>query len=271
VAPGARTEAAHPGNGAVDPLAPAILMQGVALEVADAAAAVSPVRLLHEIDLHVPSGGLLHILGPSGAGKSSLIRLINRLDEATSGSVDVLGRRVQEWPVRELRRRVAIAFQESSLLGLTVRENLSLPFELGGSKPPDLDRRVGEALGLAGLGPEMLDRDATRLSVGQKQRVALARALIGEPEVLLLDEPTSGLDPRTAERLLDSIAGIREGRRLSIVMVTHRLEEARRLGGDLVVLIEGRVEAHGAVEAVVASPPNGRVRHFLSGDDDATG
>jgi len=246
-------------------------MQGVALEIADDSEAAPPVRLLDEIELQVPSGGLLHVLGPSGAGKSSLIRLINRLDEATSGSVEVLGRPVQEWPVRELRRRVAMAFQESSLLGLTVRENLRLPFELGGAKPSDLDRRVEDALGLTGLGPEMLDRDATRLSVGQKQRVALARALIGEPDVLLLDEPTSGLDPRTAERLLDSIAGIRKRRRLSLVMVTHRLEEARRLGGDLVVLIEGRLEAHGAVEAVVASPPNDRVRHFLSGDGDATG
>lgn len=246
-------------------------MRGVAREVADDTGAGSTVRLLDDVDLEVARGGLLHVVGPSGAGKSTLVRLINRMDEATAGSIDVLGQPISAWPVRELRQRVAMAFQESSLLGMSVRRNLRLRFDLCGDAPSDLDERISSVLDLVGLGGEVLERDASRLSVGQKQRVALGRALIGEPDVLLLDEPTSGLDPRLAEQLLDRLSEIRESRELTMVMVTHRFEEARRMGGELAVIIDGRIEASGTVEAVIAQTANARVRRFLLGDEDATG
>lgn len=246
-------------------------MRGVVREVVDDTREGTPVRLLDRVDLQVARGGLLHVVGPSGAGKSTLVRLINRMDEATDGSIDVLGRPISSWPVRELRRRVAMAFQESSLLGISVRQNLRLRFDLCGDPPPDLDERIAGVLDLVGLGDEVLDRDASRLSVGQKQRVALGRALIGEPDVLLLDEPTSSLDPRLAEQLLDRLTSIRRTRELTMVMVTHRFEEARRMGGDLAVVIDGRIEAFGTVESVIGQTTNERVRRFLVGDDDAAG
>lgn len=246
-------------------------MRGVVREVVDDTREGTPVRLLDRVDLEVARGGLLHVVGPSGAGKSTLVRLINRMDEATDGSIDVLGRPISSWPVRELRRRVAMAFQESSLLGMSVRQNLRLRFDLCGDPPPDLDQRMAGVLDLVGLGEEVLDRDASRLSVGQKQRVALGRALIGEPDVLLLDEPTSSLDPRLAEQLLDRLTSIRRTRELTMVMVTHRFEEARRMGGDLAVMIDGRIEAFGTVESVIGQTTNERVRRFLLGDDDAAG
>lgn len=246
-------------------------MRGVVREVVDDTGAASTVRLLDDVGLEVTRGGLLHVVGPSGAGKSTLVRLINRMDEATAGSIDVLGQPISAWPVRELRQRVAMAFQESSLLGMSVRRNLRLRFDLCGDTPSDLDERIGGVLDLVGLDDEVLERDASQLSVGQKQRVALGRALIGEPDVLLLDEPTSGLDPRLAEQLLDRLGEIRESRELTMVMVTHRLEEARRMGGELAVIIDGRIEASGAVEAVIAQTANARVRQFLLGDEDATG
>jgi ABC-type methionine transport system ATPase subunit len=246
-------------------------MRGVVREVADDTREGASVRLLDRVDLEVARGGLLHVVGPSGAGKSTLVRLINRMDEATDGSIDVLGRPISSWPVRELRRRVAMAFQESSLLGISVRQNLRLRFDLCGAPPPDLDQRMAGVLDLVGLGEEVLDRDASRLSVGQKQRVALGRALIGEPDVLLLDEPTSSLDPRLAEQLLDRLTSIRRTRELTMVMVTHRFEEARRMGGDLAVMIDGRIEAFGTVESVIGQTTNERVRRFLLGDDDAAG
>jgi len=246
-------------------------MRGVVREVADDTSEGTPVRLLDRVDLEVARGGLLHVVGPSGAGKSTLVRLINRMDEATDGSIDVLGRPISSWPVRELRQRVAMAFQESSLLGMPVRQNLRLRFDLCGDPPPDLDERMAGVLDLVGLDDEVLDRDASRLSVGQKQRVALGRALIGEPDVLLLDEPTSSLDPRLAEQLLDRLTSIRRTRELTMVMVTHRFEEARRMGGDLAVMIDGRIEAFGTVESVIGQTTNQRVRRFLLGDDDAAG
>ena len=246
-------------------------MRGVVREVADDTSEGTPVRLLDRVDLEVARGGLLHVVGPSGAGKSTLVRLINRMDEATDGSIDVLGRPISSWPVRELRQRVAMAFQESSLLGMSVRQNLRLRFDLCGDPPPDLDERMAGVLDLVGLDDEVLDRDASRLSVGQKQRVALGRALIGEPDVLLLDEPTSSLDPRLAEQLLDRLTSIRRTRELTMVMVTHRFEEARRMGGDLSVMIDGRIEAFGTVESVIGQTANEHVRRFLLGDDDAAG
>ena len=246
-------------------------MRGVVREVVDDTRRGTPVRLLDRVDLEVARGGLLHVVGPSGAGKSTLVRLINRMDEATDGSIDVLGRPISSWPVRELRRRVAMAFQESSLLGISVRQNLRLRFDLCGDPPTDLDERMAGVLDLVGLDDEVLDRDASRLSVGQKQRVALGRALIGEPDVLLLDEPTSSLDPRLAEQLLDRLTSIRRARELTMVMVTHRFEEARRMGGDLAVMIDGRIEAFGTVESVIGQTTNQRVRRFLLGDDDAAG
>jgi D-methionine transport system ATP-binding protein len=246
-------------------------MRGVVREVADDLRDGAPVRLLDGIDLEVPRGGLLHVVGPSGAGKSTLVRLINRMDEVTAGSLEVLGRPIASWPVRELRRRVAMAFQEASLLGMSVQQNLQLPFDLCGERPSDLDERMAGVLDLVGLGTDLLERDASRLSVGQKQRVALGRALIGEPDVLLLDEPTSGLDPRLAEQLLDHLSAIRRKRELTMVMVTHRFEEARRMGGEMAVMIDSRLEASGPVESVIGQPASERVRRFLRGDDDASG
>jgi ABC-type methionine transport system ATPase subunit len=240
-------------------------MRGVARAVPDGGG--GRVRLLDGIDLELSRGGVLHIAGPSGAGKSSLIRLINRLDEATAGTVEVLGRPLGDWPIGDLRRRVSMVFQESSLLGLSVRENLKLPFELVHRIPDDLDARIDEMLTLAELDREFLERDASQLSVGQKQRVALARALIGGPEILLMDEPTSGLDPRTARRLLDRVGTVCRVRGLTLVMVTHRLEEAQRMGGRLAVVIDGRIAAEGEVDAVIERPANEAVRDFLTRED----
>ena len=220
-------------------------------------------RILDDIHLTVPRGGLLHVVGPSGAGKSSLIRLINRLDEATAGRIEVLGRPLETWPPRDLRRCVAMVFQEPSLLGLTIRENLQLPFHLNGPMPHDIDARIEQALNLAALEATLLDRDAAQLSVGQKQRATLARALITEPQILLLDEPTAGLDARAAEQLLQSVADLRRTRAMSIVMVTHRITEARMLGGDMLVLIDGRIAAKDEAERLLAAPPAGAVGELL--------
>jgi ABC-type methionine transport system ATPase subunit len=249
----------------------AVFMQGVVREVRSGGNAGSKrVRLLDSVDLTVASGAFLNIVGPSGSGKSSLIRLVNRLDEATGGRVEVLGKPITEWPVRELRRRVGMAFQEPSLLGMIVRDNLRLPFQLCGDTPDDIEDRMSESLEDAEVPDAWLDRDDSQLSVGQKQRVALARALISRPDVLLLDEPTSSLDPRTAERLLDRLVRIRERRHLTMMMVTHRLSEASRMGGDLAVLIDGRVDSIGPVDGIIANPPTEASGRFLHGDDHDT-
>ncbi|MFA7237876.1 MAG: ATP-binding cassette domain-containing protein [Phycisphaeraceae bacterium] len=249
---------------------------------------IGDAAILIDISLSVATGETLHIVGPSGSGKSSLLRLLNRLDEVSrpasgdgpasgdtsgdtsgGGGITILDRLIADWPIRELRRSVSMVLQEPSLLGLTVRENLMLPFTLVNEKPADIDPRVTRALQRVGLDPAMADRVADQLSVGQKQRVTLARALMVEPRILLLDEPTASVDVRTAGQLLQQIQRLAAESHLTVVMVTHRLEEARKMGGRLAVLIAGRLEAIGPVEQVFADPPNETVRAFLHGEHHA--
>jgi UDP-glucose/iron transport system ATP-binding protein len=237
--------------------APVFELRGVGRALPDGRA------LLADVHLSVARGGVLTIAGPSGAGKSTLIRLLNRLDYPSTGELRVLGRPCGGWPVRELRRRVAMVFQEPTLLGLTVRENLLLPFRLRGALPPGLDARIEAALAAAELSGELLSRDADGLSVGQKQRVALARALIAQPEALLLDEPTAALDPGTAERMLEGLARLNRETGLTLVMTSHRFGEVRLLGGRLAVLMAGRLVAEGPVPELLDHPPTPELAAFL--------
>ncbi len=222
--------------------------------------------ILEGVNLTVERGTVLQLVGPSGSGKTSLIRLVNRLDESTTGTIDVLGRSIRDWAPCELRQRVSIVFQEPTLLGLSVRENLRLPMEFAGAGSEDgYEFRMERALKLAGLEADWMERDESELSVGQKQRVSLARSLMTEPDVLLLDEPTSGLDPRSAESLLDRLRGVHEESGLTMIIVTHRLDEVRRLGGRMAVMISGGVAAEGEVSELTDNPPAGPIRDFLVG------
>lgn len=219
--------------------------------------------LLRDLSFSLPRGGVLVLAGPSGAGKSTLLRLANRLDETNGGEITVLGRKLRDWPVRELRRRVALVFQEPNLLGLTVRENLLLPWRYQGHTPTDSEPRMREALKAFDLDGNLLDRSEGDLSVGQKQRVCLARSLIENPELVLLDEPTAALDPPTANLVLAYLRDRIAKDNLTVVLGTHRLEEARMLGGHMAVLLAGRIEAFGATEALLAHPPEGPGGAFL--------
>jgi putative ABC transport system ATP-binding protein len=147
----------------------------------------------------------------------------------------------------------------------TVRDNLRLrPADTPGDFS---DARLGAGLADVGLDPDVLDRDAATLSGGEKQRVTIARALLRHPQALLLDEPTSALDPPNVTRVVDTIARLREERGLSIIAVTHQPELARRLGGGLLYLVAGRVQAY-EPPVDVASPAviDARLYAFLAGE-----
>ncbi len=227
----------------------------------------SGTTLLDGVDLEVEAGAVLQIVGPSGAGKTTLLRLVNRLDDASSGTVEALGRPVRDWPPQLLRQRVGMMFQEPSLLERSVRDTLALPLELDGGESMQATARLEAATALAGLDTAWLDRDARQLSTGQKQLVCLARTLVHAPDLLLLDEPTAGLDPRTAERLLQRLAALNRDRGTTLLLVTHRLDEAPKLGGRLCVMIGGRIAAIGETERLLANPPAGPVADFLRGVD----
>jgi putative ABC transport system ATP-binding protein len=224
------------------------------------------VHTLDGIDLDIPAGEVVALVGPSGAGKTSLIRLLNRLDDPVSGTVAYRGAPITTLPVRALRRRVAFVFQAPVMFAGTVADNLTLARELQHDTSetvavpmPGLD----DALRLAGLDPTLASRNADALSGGERQRVSIARALMTGPETILLDEPTSALDPDVADHIMATIRTLADTMHLSVIMVSHRLEEAKAVSTHTVFMEAGKVIESGPTQRMFAAPSEARTRQYL--------
>ena len=215
-------------------------------------------RVLGPIDLAIPSGGPIVVAGPSGSGKSSLLRLLNRLDAPSAGSIELDGMDLASIDPMLLRRRVAMVFQRPVVFEGTVLENLR---EGAADLTEDDARRL---LGRVGLDGALLDRPARDLSGGEAQRMALARSLTTDPEVVLFDEPTSSLDPTNAARI-EQLARSLQGDGVPVIWVTHDLGQLERLATWVVVVIGGAIAQAGPV-ADVLGRPTAPVAAFLSGD-----
>jgi UDP-glucose/iron transport system ATP-binding protein len=203
-------------------------------------------RVLDAVDVAVPEGATA-IVGPSGAGKSTLLRLLDRLADPDEGSISYRDRPLGSYNPLALRREVSLVPQLPALLEGTVGSNLAFAARLAG-RNGDAER----CLRLAGLDPGFADRDVTKLSVGEQQRAMLGRALAQEPSVLLLDEPTSALDHAARDAIEATLARLREELEISIVLVSHDPEQARRLGEWVVRMEEGRVTDSGPLAEVLA-------------------
>jgi putative ABC transport system ATP-binding protein len=224
------------------------------------------VPILSDISFSAASGEITAIVGPSGGGKSTLIRLINRLSDPTSGIVYLGGRDIAAMDPLQLRRRVAMVPQKPFMFEGNVLLNLLLPFRYRQEPLPAADGpEVAHVLGLARLAPELLGRDSRTLSLGQQQRVSLARALITRPGVLLLDEPTSALDRPTADRLSATLHDICRSQRLTVILVTHDLRLAEKGADHLIYLEGGRIREEGPAAALLATPQSAELRRFLAG------
>jgi putative ABC transport system ATP-binding protein len=203
-------------------------------------------RILESVEAEIPAGATA-IVGPSGAGKSTLLRLLNRLADPDSGTIAYRGRPLSEYDPLQLRREVSLVPQLPALLEGTVESNLGFAARLAGKR---LD--AGRYLLLAGLDPEFAERDVSKLSVGEQQRAMLARALAQEPDVLLLDEPTSALDHAARDAIEATLAELRRELEISVVLVSHDPEQARRLSDWVVRLEDGRAIEAGPLEQVLA-------------------
>jgi putative ABC transport system ATP-binding protein len=209
----------------------------------------NPARLLlDDVNFDLAPGGILAVLGPSGAGKSSLLRLLNRLDEPTSGTVLLSGQDYREIPPRELRRRVGMIMQRAFLFPGTVAENIAFgPKQTGREISPSTIDELLSQVALDGYAA----RDAGTLSGGEAQRVAIVRALANDPDLLLLDEPTSALDDLSKSAVEKVFATLIERRGIGCIWVTHDSRQAKRLAGRALLLENGRVKALGRIEDVL--------------------
>ena len=185
-----------------------------------------------DINLEIQKGDILGIIGLSGAGKSSLIRMLNRLEEASSGEIWIEGSPIHSLSKQELlekRKKIGMIFQHFNLLSSrTVAENVAFSLEIAKWKQSEIQQRVKELLELVEL-EDKADHYPSQLSGGQKQRVAIARALANQPDILLSDEATSALDPKTTKSILDLLRDIQKKFSLTVVMITHQMEVVREI------------------------------------------
>lgn len=207
--------------------------------------------LLQNISFDVFTGDRIAIVGPSGAGKTSLLRLINRLSEISSGSIFLENRDIKKIRVNELRQQVTLLLQEAKLLGMTVEEAIAYPLILRKLPQPTIQERISYWREKLHIPEEWLYRTEVQLSAGQKQLVAIARALVIEPKILLLDEPTSALDAGRASHVLQVLAQLAEEKKTAILMVNHQLDLAQQFCSRVLYLQQGQL-----IEDVAAARVN---------------
>ena len=208
------------------------------------------VWIVRDISLAVHRGELLGIVGPSGSGKSSLLRLLNRLDEPTSGTVYLEEQDYRNIPPRELRRRVGMVTQRPFLFPGNVASNLRFgPAQRREALADDEIGRLLERVGLPGFG----GRNIANLSGGEQQRVSLARALANRPEILLLDEPTAALDEQAKVGVENLIRSLVDSGEQTFVLVTHDREQARRVCDRVAMMEQGGLVQIGSSREVLRS------------------
>jgi D-methionine transport system ATP-binding protein len=201
----------------------------------------SSAYLLEDINFSVKQGENLAIVGASGAGKTTLLRLLNRLQEPTSGNIYFQGQSIKELPVISLRQQIVLVLQESKLLGMTVKDTLAYPLRVKKLPQAEINRRIDYWTSLLKIPEQWFERGELELSLGQRQLVAITRALLLEPSILLLDEPTSALDTGTATRLLEVLNNQAV---MTIIMVNHQLDFLQEFAEQVVYLQDGKIMAN---------------------------
>jgi osmoprotectant transport system ATP-binding protein len=237
-----------------------IRLEGVGKKYADGTVAV------HELDLDVGAGEVVCLVGPSGCGKSTTLKMINRLIEPTSGRIFLEGRDVTSEDPVQLRRRIGYVIQQIGLFPhQRVAANVATVPSLIGTPKAQAHERARELLALVGLDPDLYaDRYPHQLSGGQQQRVGVARALAADPPVLLMDEPFAAVDPIVRARLQDEFLKLQADLGKTVVLVTHDIDEAVKMGDKVAVMAEGgRIAQFGTPVELLAHPADDFVSDFV--------
>jgi osmoprotectant transport system ATP-binding protein len=219
---------------------------------------------LQPTDLEIPAHKTTVLIGPSGSGKSTVLRLISGLIEPTTGWVEINGKKLTRETLLEFRRRMGYVIQSGDLFPhLTARQNILLvPQELG-LPAHEMRARVEESCVLTRFPPGLLDRYPVELSGGEQRRVSLIRALMLKPDMLLLDEPMGALDPMVRAGLILDLKSLFERLNTTVVLVTHDLVEASRLGDWIVLLKAGRIVQQGPFAELSLCPAQPFVSEFF--------
>jgi len=212
-------------------------------------------KVLTDISFGVESGEIFALIGPNGAGKTTLLRILDLLEEPSSGTVWFEGTQVNcsARDRQALRRRIGMVFQQTVLFNMNVFDNVAYGLKVRGENRKSAEQKVIAALELVQLrGFE--HKNALALSGGEAQRVALAQALVTEPELLLLDEPTANLDPRNVSIIEEALSRVNRERKSTMIMATHNMFQAENLAHRVVVLNEGRIERIGTFQEIFGKP-----------------
>jgi putative ABC transport system ATP-binding protein len=221
------------------------------------------ITVLKNLSVKINSNEVFTVVGPSGSGKSTLLRLLNRLEDLSGGSIFLDGQNTKDIDVVSLRRKVGLVFQVPILFDDTVQRNIL--FGLKAKRDISLEGVAEKYLNLVSLDRSFLGRNSNELSVGQKQRISIARALTSQPEVLLMDEPTSALDPTATSNIENLIIDLKSQMGLTIVFVTHHIEQAKRVGERGMVLVNGEKIEEGRIPDLFENPRNVITQKFVDG------
>lgn len=224
------------------------------------------ITAVDDLDLDIKNGEIFGVIGYSGAGKSTFIRLLNRLEEPSEGSIKIGEKDITTLKTNELRlarQDIGMIFQHFNLLwSRTVAENIAFPLEIAGVGKAEREKRVQELIDLVGLtGREKAY--PSELSGGQKQRVGIARALANKPKLLLCDEATSALDPETTNSILELLVDINEKFGLTIILITHEMQVIRKICHRVAVMEAGKVVELGNVLDVFLHPEQPVTKRFV--------
>ena len=238
-----------------------------AIEMRNVSAAYCDNEVLRQISLAVDMGEFLVIIGPSGCGKTTLLKLINGLVVPTKGEVFVAGERLSDCDLTALRRKIGYAVQGAKLFPhLTVEDNICYVPCLERKMTKEEKQALTEKmLAMTELSPELASRFPSQLSGGQKQRVGIARAMAAQPDILLMDEPFGAVDEITRRTLQEELSVLQKKTGITIVFITHDIEEAFNLGSRILIMKDGVIWQEGKKEELLHAPRDGFVRQLIGG------
>ena len=222
-------------------------------------------KILDNINIEIEKNKITCLIGESGCGKTTLLKMINRLNEPTSGIITINGKNILKQDPIKLRRSIGYVIQQTGLFPhMTIKENIEIIPKIEKLPKQDIEKKTMELMQMIDLNPaEYLNRYPNELSGGQQQRIGIARAFATDPDIILMDEPFSALDPVTRSSLQDELIKIQNKHKKTIVFVTHDMDEAIKLADKIAIMEEGHIIQYDTPEMILKSPANDYVKEFV--------